>query len=97
MLCSTEEKLCSAGAVSEGPYLLGLGNNQKVCEEEEVSLLGLQARLQLHVAIQDEGPVVAYERLHKGPCLWADGGQATFPAEGHKINGIKESKSATCL
>lgn len=97
MLCSTEEKVCSAGAVSEGPYLLGLGNNQKVCEEEKVSLLGLQTRLQLHVAIQDECPVVAYERLHKGPCLWADGGQATFPAKGHKIKGIKESKSANCL
>lgn len=73
MLCSTEEKVCSAGAVSEGPDLLGLGNNQKVCEEEKVSLLGLQTRLQLHVAVQDERSVVAYERLHKGPCLWADG------------------------
>lgn len=67
MLCSTEEKVCSAGAVPERPYSLGLGNNQKVCEEEKVSLLGLQTRLQLHVAVQDEHSVVAYERLHKGP------------------------------
>lgn len=47
-------------------------------------LLGLQTRLQLHVAVQDEGPVVANEGLHKGPCLWADGGQAAFPAKGQK-------------
>lgn len=45
----------------EVPYSLGLGNNQKVCEEEKVSLLGLQTRLQLHVAVQDERSVVAHE------------------------------------
>lgn len=68
----------------EVPYSLGLGNNQKVCEEEKMSLLGLQTRLQLHVAIQDERSVVAHERLHKGTCLWADGGEAAFPAKGNK-------------
>lgn len=68
------------------PYSLGLGNNQKVCEEEEVSLLGLQACLQLHVAIKEERPVVAHEGLHKGTCLWADGGEAAFPANGNRGN-----------
>lgn len=87
MLCSTEKKGCSVGAVPEVPYSLGLGNNQKVCEEEKVSLLGLQTCLQLHVAVQDERSVVAHERLHKGTCLWADGGEAAFPAKGNE--GIK--------
>lgn len=68
------------------PYSLGLGNNQKVCEEEEVSLLGLQACLQLHVAIKEESPVVTHEGLHKGTCLWADGGEAAFPAKGNRGN-----------
>lgn len=86
MLCSAEKKGCSVGAVPVVPYSLGLGNNQKVCEEEKVSLLGLQTRLQLHVAIQDERSVVAHERLHKGTCLWADGGEAAFPTEGNKGN-----------
>jgi len=89
MLCSTKKKGCSVEAVPEVPYSLGLGNNQKVCEEEKVSLLGLQTRLQLHVAIQDERSVVAHERLHKGTCLRADGGEAAFPAKRNKGNKAK--------
>lgn len=84
MLCSIEKKGCSVRAAPEESYSLGLGNNQKVCEEEKVSLLGLQTRLQLHVAVQDERSVVAHERLHKGACLWADGGEAAFPEKGNK-------------
>lgn len=85
MLWSTKKK-GSVGAMPEVQYSLGLGNNQKVCEEEEVSLLGLQTCLQLHVAIQDERSVVAHEGLHKGACLWADGGEAAFPAKENKGN-----------
>lgn len=95
MLCSTKKRGCCVGAVPEVPYSLRLGNNQKVCEEEKVSFLGLQTCLQLHMAVQDERSVVAHERLHKGTCLWADGGEAAFPAKGNK--GDKESKSADCL
>lgn len=76
--------MISVGALPQVPYSLGLGNNQKVCEEEKVSLLGLQARLQLHVAVEEERPVVAHERLHKGTCLGADRGEAAFPAKGSR-------------
>lgn len=64
---------------------LGLGDEQRVGEEEEMSLLGLQARLQLCLGVTQEEATrtLGQEGLDQGTGLWADGCQAAFSV-GHK-------------
>lgn len=60
---------------------LGLGDEESVAEEEEVSLLGLQARLQLGLGVAQEvaAGTLGQEGLDQGTGLWADRDQAALP------------------
>lgn len=62
-------------------HSLGLSDKQRVIEEEEVSVLGLQARLQLCLGVTQEQASRAFsqEGLDQGAGLWADWYQAAFP------------------
>lgn len=52
----------------EGRDSLGLGDEQRVGEEEEMSLLGLQARLQLGLGVSQEetAGILGQEGLDQG-------------------------------
>lgn len=72
---------------------LGLGDEQRVGEEEEMSLLGLQARLQLGLGVTQEetAGILGQEGLDEGTWLRADGCQAALPA------GQEQGQDATEL
>lgn len=72
--------LCHSSKHTVG-NLLGLGDEQCVSEEEEVSLLGLKACLQLRLGVTQEHTAwtLSQEGLDKGTRLWADWRQAAFP------------------
>lgn len=61
--------------------LLGLGDEQRVRENEEMSLLRLQARLQLRLGVAQEQAAwtLGQETLDQGTGLRADWRQAAFP------------------
>lgn len=63
-----------------GGNSLGLGDEQCVGEEEEMSVLGLQARLQLRLGVTQEEATrtLGQEGLDQGTGLWADWHQAAF-------------------
>lgn len=63
-----------------GGNSLGLGDEQRVGEEEEMPLLGLQARLQLRLGVAQEEATrtLGQEGLDQGTGLWADWRQAAF-------------------
>lgn len=60
---------------------LGLGDEKRVAEEEEVSLLGLQASLQLGAGVTQEeaAGTLGQEGLDQGTGLGADRDQAALP------------------
>lgn len=71
--------------------LLGLGDQEGVIKEEEVSVLGLQACLQLHLGVTQEqtGWALGEEGLDQRARLWADWCQAAFPRDGKKEIKVK--------
>lgn len=66
--------------------LLGLGDDEDVGEEEEVSVLRLQPCLQRDVAVQEERPIRTQERLDQWARLWTHRNQEAL--SGEKISGI---------
>lgn len=60
---------------------LGLGDEESVAEEEEVSLLGLQASLELGLGVtqEDAARTLGQEGLDQGAGLRADRDQAALP------------------
>lgn len=62
-------------------HSLCLGDQQRVAEEEEVSVLRLQARLQLRLRVTQEEAAwtLGQEGLHQGTGLRLDWREAAFP------------------
>lgn len=52
--------------------ILGLGDDEKIIEEDEDSLLGLKACLQHHIALENELPDWAEQRLDQGKNVLAN-------------------------
>lgn len=79
----TQPYKCTAGRGREGGgwNSLGLGDEKSVAEEEEMSLLGLQASLQLGLGVTQEeaAGTLGQEGLDQGTRLRADRDQAALP------------------
>lgn len=90
--CSIDEQLCFTSLSHTWKHrnsfrgnLLGLGDEQRVREEEEVSLLDLKAGLELRLGVTQEqaAGTLGQEGLDEGTRLRAHWRQAAFP-EGQK-------------